>query len=145
MFSLQMLHSLFLSVMSEECRSQWSMSRPLFLLILLNEAHFARLTSDLLLSYPPDKRPGLQAAFSLLMEGVDRSLTAKNRDRFVLPYDAVLCVRLGKWGGGGGRGLNSWSPNFGSRTCVPMYYAQLPRAFYVCLISCVAAVVCCCG
>ncbi len=39
----QMLATVLNIIMFEDCRNQWSMSRPLLGLILLNEEHFERL------------------------------------------------------------------------------------------------------
>ncbi|XP_037091986.1 LOW QUALITY PROTEIN: exportin-7-like [Pollicipes pollicipes] len=69
-------------IMYEDCRNQWSMSRPLLGLILLNEEYFASLREQMIASYPPDRQTAIRAAFDSLMDGIERNLLTKNRDRF---------------------------------------------------------------
>ena len=83
--------------MFEDCRNQWSMSRPLLGLILLNEEYFqvsiasnsfsANLTlqnlrDQIISSQPGDKRAAMMTWFENLMDGIERNLLTKNRDRF---------------------------------------------------------------
>ena len=69
------------SVIFEECRCQWSMSRPLLGLILLQENAFTQLKMEIIASQPTDKQQILDQCFMTLMDGVERNLTIKNRDR----------------------------------------------------------------
>ena len=84
-------------IMFEDCRNQWSMSRPLLGLILLNEEYFqvsitsnclsANLTlqnlrDQIISSQPGDKRAAMMTWFENLMDGIERNLLTKNRDRF---------------------------------------------------------------
>ncbi|XP_028165355.1 exportin-7 isoform X14 [Ostrinia furnacalis] len=78
----QLLATVLNVIMFEDCCNQWSMSRPLLGLILLNEEHFARLRGDMLAQQPRDKQPQLAHCFSALMAGVEPNLLTKNRDRF---------------------------------------------------------------
>uniref|UniRef100_UPI00398E7A80 ran-binding protein 17-like isoform X1 n=2 Tax=Pristiophorus japonicus TaxID=55135 RepID=UPI00398E7A80 len=78
----QMLSILMNCIIFEDCRNQWSMSRPLLGLILLNEKYFGELRSNLITSQGPEQRQTLNACFEKLMEGVEQSLLIKNRDRF---------------------------------------------------------------
>ena len=111
----QMLQTVLNIIMFEDCRNQWSMSRPLLGLILLNEdyfkvkrgdcitfgkissrkrntnikstlvkrpIHFQNLRDQVISSQPSDKRGSMMTWFDNLMEGIERNLLTKNRDRF---------------------------------------------------------------
>ncbi|KAK2166427.1 hypothetical protein LSH36_39g09000 [Paralvinella palmiformis] len=78
----QMLSTVLNIIMFEDCRNQWSMSRPLLGLILLNEEYFSKLRENLISGQPPDKQAAMARCFENLMAGVDRTLLIKNRDRF---------------------------------------------------------------
>uniref|UniRef100_A0A674BTV4 Exportin 7 n=1 Tax=Salmo trutta TaxID=8032 RepID=A0A674BTV4_SALTR len=69
-------------IIFEDCRNQWSMSRPLLGLILLNEKYFADLRNSIVNSQPPEKQQAMHLCFENLMEGIERNLLTKNRDRF---------------------------------------------------------------
>ncbi len=78
----QMLSSILNIVMFEECRNQYSMSRPLLGLILLNEDYFGQLRQSIIRSQPVDKQSLMAQWFDNLMDGIERNVTAKNRDRY---------------------------------------------------------------
>lgn len=79
----QMLSTIMNTIMYEECKNQWSLSRPLLGLILLNEEYFQQLRQNLIQSQPPDKQQPMVQWFDDLMEGIiDRNLTTKNKDHF---------------------------------------------------------------
>jgi exportin-7 len=78
----EMLKTLFDIVLFEDCSNQWSLSRPTLSLILVNEAHYGALKAEITASMPPSKRPLMDGYFEKLMDGVTRSLEARNRDRF---------------------------------------------------------------
>merc|ERR1719468_299199 len=78
----QMLQTVLNIIMFEDCRNQWSMSRPLLGLILLNEDYFKNLRDQVISSQPSDKRGSMMTWFDNLMEGIERNLLTKNRDRF---------------------------------------------------------------
>ncbi|XP_060053130.1 ran-binding protein 17 isoform X4 [Erinaceus europaeus] len=78
----QMMSVLLNTIVFEDCRNQWSVSRPLLGLILLNEKYFSELQVDLISNQPPPKQEVLAQCFQSLMEGVGQSLSVKNRDRF---------------------------------------------------------------
>ena len=96
----QMLQTVLNIIMFEDCRNQWSMSRPLLGLILLNEDYFKvrnfaslqpfhihntffqNLRDQVISSQPSDKRGAMMTWFDNLMEGIERNLLTKNRDRF---------------------------------------------------------------
>jgi exportin-7 len=77
----QMLQTVLNIIMFEDCRNQWSMSRPLLGLILLNEEYFQNLRDQIVSSQPLDKRGPMMSWFDNLMEGIERNLLTKNRDR----------------------------------------------------------------
>lgn len=78
----QMLQTVLNIIMFEDCRNQWSMSRPLLGLILLNEEYFQNLRDQIVTSQPIEKRGPMMSWFDSLMEGIERNLLTKNRDRF---------------------------------------------------------------
>ncbi|NXD66482.1 RBP17 protein, partial [Eolophus roseicapillus] len=77
----QMMSILMNTIIFEDCRNQWSVSRPLLGLILLNEKYFGELRATLITSQPDSKREVLYQCFRNLMEGVEQNLLVKNRDR----------------------------------------------------------------
>ncbi|XP_067588976.1 ran-binding protein 17 isoform X5 [Pseudorca crassidens] len=78
----QMMSVLMNTIVFEDCRNQWSVSRPLLGLILLNEKYFSELRASLINSQPLPKQEVLAQCFRNLMEGVEQNLSVKNRDRF---------------------------------------------------------------
>ncbi|XP_027461779.1 ran-binding protein 17 isoform X4 [Zalophus californianus] len=78
----QMMSVLMNTIVFEDCRNQWSVSRPLLGLILLNEKYFSELRASLINSQPVPKQEVLAQCFRNLMEGVEQNLSIKNRDRF---------------------------------------------------------------
>ncbi|OXA43995.1 Exportin-7 [Folsomia candida] len=78
----QMLATVLNIVMFEDCRNQWSMSRPLLGLILLNEEYFGQLRETVIRNQPVEKQASMAAWFESLMDGIERNLLTKNRDRF---------------------------------------------------------------
>jgi exportin-7 len=78
----QMLATVLNIVMFEDCRNQWSMSRPLLGLILLNEEYFGQLRETVVRNQPPEKQAAMVQWFESLMDGIERNLLTKNRDRF---------------------------------------------------------------
>jgi exportin-7 len=77
----QMLSTIMNIIMFEDCRNQWSMSRPLLGLILLAEKHFERLRDSVIRMQPADRQRAMEVCFQSLMDGVERNLLPKNRDR----------------------------------------------------------------
>jgi exportin-7 len=86
----QMLSCILNIVMFEECRNQYSMSRPLLGLILLNEDYFGQLRQSIVHSQPVDKQSLMAQWFDNLMDGIERNVTAKNRDRYTIPNCAIF-------------------------------------------------------
>nr|CAG8525535.1 5131_t:CDS:10 [Entrophospora candida] len=71
-------------VLFEERQNQWSLSRPLLCLILLNKdvRYLNEYTQTLLQYQLPERRSVLHKALSTLMDDVESNLASKNRDRF---------------------------------------------------------------
>jgi len=78
----QMLSAVLNIIRFEDCRNQWSMSRPLLALILLNEEYFGKLRTSIISNQSVDKQPAMERCFTNLMEGIECSLLSKNRDKF---------------------------------------------------------------
>ena len=77
----QMLSTILNIIMFEECKNQWSMSRPLLGLILLNEEYFQQLRQNIIQNQVPEKQTSMAQWFDCLMDGIERNLHTKNRDR----------------------------------------------------------------
>lgn len=77
----QMLSTVLNIIMFEDCRNQWSMSRPLLGLILLNAEYFEQLRDQIIQGQPAAKQASMANWFKNLMEGIERNLLTKNRDR----------------------------------------------------------------
>jgi len=89
-----LLLSIFQLVAFRNCTRQWSMSRPLLPLILSNTDYFAQYQKQVISQAPPTRQQVLQEAFGKLNEGLDSSLSTKNRDRFTKNlYGAVKMMR----------------------------------------------------
>lgn len=66
----------------EECRNQWSVSRPLLGLILLQEAYYQdRLRVQLIASLPVSKQTEFAKCLDKLMDGIERNVSIKNKDK----------------------------------------------------------------
>ena len=78
----EILKSLFEIVLFEDCSNQWSLSRPMLSLILINEQIFNGLKAQILATQPPDQQRRLAGCFDKLMADVTRTLEPKNRDKF---------------------------------------------------------------
>lgn len=68
-------------IMFEDCKNQWSMSRPLLGLILLYEDYFRTLKESIIRSQTEEKQTMMVQLFTNLMDGIERNLLMKNRDR----------------------------------------------------------------
>ncbi|XP_055389487.1 ran-binding protein 16 isoform X2 [Condylostylus longicornis] len=77
-----MMSTLLNLVMSEDCRNQWSMSRPLLVLILLYEDYFGSIKENIIHSQPIEKQATMAQWFAALMDGIERNISMKNRERF---------------------------------------------------------------
>lgn len=94
----EMLRTLFDIVLFEDCSNQWSLSRPMLSLILVNEGIFNDLKVQIAVTQVAEKRARLAQCFDKLLTDVTRSLEPKNRDRFTQNLtafrreSALLCV-----------------------------------------------------
>ena len=87
----QMLSTILNIIMFEDCRNQWSMSRPLLGLILLNEEYFTQLRRQIIESQPMEIQQAMHQWFENLMDGIERNLLTKNRDRLVIYNVPLFC------------------------------------------------------
>ncbi|KAK9156564.1 hypothetical protein Scep_003138 [Stephania cephalantha] len=78
----EILKTLFEIVLFEDYGNQWSLSRPMLSLILINEQMFTDLKAQILASQPVEQQQRLVLCFENLMADVTRSLDTKNRDKF---------------------------------------------------------------
>uniref|UniRef100_T1G0A4 Exportin-7/Ran-binding protein 17 TPR repeats domain-containing protein n=1 Tax=Helobdella robusta TaxID=6412 RepID=T1G0A4_HELRO len=78
----QILSDIFNVTINYEIRNQWSLSRPMFGLILLHEEHFNNLKNEFIQNVPLPKQAAVAECFVKLMDGVEKSLSIKNRDKF---------------------------------------------------------------
>ncbi|EFJ32102.1 hypothetical protein SELMODRAFT_87550 [Selaginella moellendorffii] len=87
----QLLKSLFELVLFEECSNQWSISRPILALILINEQAYTDIKIQIIASQvllyplvtrPPDSQQKLLLGFEKLMTDVNRTLEPTNREKF---------------------------------------------------------------
>lgn len=78
----QVLSTVINIIIFEDCRNQWSMSRPLLGLILLNEQFFEQWRNNFVSSQAMERRETAENCINSLMNGVERSLSLKNRDKF---------------------------------------------------------------
>ncbi|KAL6753879.1 armadillo-type protein [Haematococcus lacustris] len=76
------LSTLFEVVMFEECSNQWSLSRPMLSLILINEPVYNNIKAAVVASQPTERQAHLAACLDKLMADVGRNLEPKNRDKF---------------------------------------------------------------
>lgn len=85
----QVLRTLFEIVLFEDCSNQWSLSRPMLSLILVNESIYNELKMQIVASQPPERQAALAACLDKLMQDVQRNLDPKNRDKFTQSLTTV--------------------------------------------------------
>eukprot|EP00877_Chromochloris_zofingiensis_P005215 jgi/Chrzof1/14695/Cz09g12110.t1 len=73
----EILKSLFEIILFEECSNQWSLSRPMLSLILINEQIYQQLKQQIILGQPPERQQHLANCLDKLMTGVQRNLEPK--------------------------------------------------------------------
>lgn len=76
------LATIFNAVMFEHYHNPYTMSRPLLGLILLYEDFFRQLRQNVIRMQPVERQSMMDQWFDNLMEGIDRNLLTKNRNRF---------------------------------------------------------------
>ncbi|CAL8462392.1 g1925 [Coccomyxa elongata] len=77
-----LLTTLFEIVLFEDCSNQWSLSRPMLALILVNEQIYTALRNRIVAAQPLDRQAHLSQCLDKLMADVQRNLEPKNRDKF---------------------------------------------------------------
>ncbi|KDD71239.1 hypothetical protein H632_c5483p0 [Helicosporidium sp. ATCC 50920] len=77
-----LLQTLFETVFLEDCSNQWSLSRPMLSLMLLDPAGLAAVQRKIVAAQPAERHARLAACFEKLMQGVEPALESKNRDKF---------------------------------------------------------------
>lgn len=78
----RLLRTLLDAVLFEECSNQWSLSRPLLTLILCTEPIYPDIRQQLIAAQPAESRELVSRSLDRLMDNVNRTLDAKNRDKF---------------------------------------------------------------
>merc|ERR1712183_1209528 len=78
----QMLQTVLNIIMFEDCRNQWSMSRPLLGLILLNEDYFQQLRDQIAQTQNSRFQARVSKALHNLMDSIEGHLAIRNRDKF---------------------------------------------------------------
>lgn len=76
------LSTLLEVVLFEDCANQWSLSRPMLSVVLINEHIFEELKARIVAMQPLDRRQQLVTCLNGLMRDVGRNLEPKNRDKF---------------------------------------------------------------
>lgn len=74
--------SILNTIMFQDCRNQWSMSRPLLCLILIDFEYFQTFQKRVLELQPMELLLRMSKCFSDLMEGIEQSVSTKNKDKF---------------------------------------------------------------
>ena len=69
----EILRTLFEIVLFEECSNQWSLSRPMLSLILVNESIFNDLKVQIAAGQPPERRQRLAGCFDRIMQARGRT------------------------------------------------------------------------
>ena len=69
-------------ILFEDCKTQWSVSRPLLGLILLQPQFFENAKQQLVASLPAHKQMLVSTCFQTLLVDVDNTLSVRNRDKF---------------------------------------------------------------
>ncbi|KAI8033655.1 hypothetical protein M5D96_013609, partial [Drosophila gunungcola] len=77
-----MMSSLLNNVLAEDGRNQWSMSRPLLVLILLYEDYYRSLKDRIICAQPIEKQQTMAQWFDELMVGIERNVSSKNKEKF---------------------------------------------------------------
>lgn len=79
---LDILQVLFELVLYQDCANQWSLSRAMLPLILLNESYFNEVKARIVSGQPVERQQKLTEGFEKLMQDLKPTLEPKNRDRF---------------------------------------------------------------
>ncbi|KAI7855239.1 armadillo-type protein [Circinella umbellata] len=69
-------------VLFDDTQDQWTLSRPLYVLMLLQKQYAVEYTSQVINQQLPERREFVTKALNTMTEGVDWTLTIKDRERF---------------------------------------------------------------
>lgn len=69
-------------ILVEDCKTQWSVSRPLLGLILLRPHFYETAKEQLTRSLPLHKQMAVRECFAALVVDLDTTLSVQNRDKF---------------------------------------------------------------
>ena len=69
-------------VLFDDCKTQWSVSRPMLGLIILQPSFFESAQQEILMALPPHRQPVVAQCFRNLLVDVDQTLSVANRDKF---------------------------------------------------------------
>ena len=75
------LRTLLEHVLLEDVTNQWSLSRPLLPLIILDESSFQDIKEQIVMGQREPFRSALREVLTNLDDGVGRTLESKNRDK----------------------------------------------------------------
>jgi exportin-7 len=78
----EILRTLFEIIIFGDGGNQWSLSKPMLSLILINEEMLTNIKAQILASHSVDQQQHLSLCFDKLMADITRSLDLKNRDKF---------------------------------------------------------------
>lgn len=78
----RLLTTLFEVVLFEDCSNQWSLSRPMLTLILVTESVYPQIRQQIISNQPVERQESVGRCLDHLMVDVNRTLDAKNRDKF---------------------------------------------------------------
>jgi exportin-7 len=80
----RILAQFFNMIMFQECGNQWSLSRTMLSLIVINPVFFEQLKQQIATSIGggEERQQKIREAFDKLMQGVEMDLESKNRDKF---------------------------------------------------------------
>ncbi|KAI9028957.1 armadillo-type protein [Phycomyces nitens] len=74
--------TLFGLILFDDNTEQWSLSRPLYAIMLLQKEYAVKYTSDVINHQLPERREFVTKALNNLMDGIGWSLCTKDRERF---------------------------------------------------------------
>jgi exportin-7 len=80
----------------EDCKTQWSVSRPLLGLLILYPAMFGAARNDVLAALPQQRQRHAAGCLDALVADIDSTLCAPNRDKFT-EHVTVLRRDLSGW------------------------------------------------
>ena len=86
-----LLETLFKKVLFEDCQNQWTVSRPMLALILLNPQSFNKMKTELIsMQGNPQLQQQLIKDFDELMSEIQMNLDTSNRDKFTTHLNSFV-------------------------------------------------------